>query len=94
MWQFVKAGPALEAQVPAVQRGAAWKVLRAAWAQLAMRKAPGAERVKWAQARPVAIEAQPARPPPRGLQVRVVEAVVLLAVAAYFVLGLIGAVVA
>ena len=94
MWQVVREGP--EPRTPTRERAAAWQVLRAAVAQ-AVRRAVNfkprvfEERVK---EQPVEVEALLPRAPQGGFGVKVVEVVVLLAVAVYFVTGLVGFLVA
>lgn len=94
MWQVVKEDPASLARVPAKDRGAAWQVLRAAVAPVVRREVqfePRVERVeRRVEDQPVGVKARVPQPPRSGVGVGVVEAVVLLAVAAYFVAGFVG----
>ena len=96
--QVVKEGPALEARAQAGVGGVAWQVVRVAAgypAAPAAQPAPRVGRVRQAaQDQPGAAEVRPLQVPPGSAGVRRVEAVVLLAVAAYFVAGLVGALVA
>ena len=92
MWQVVRQGP--EPQTTTRERAVAWQVLRAAVVQVPGRAVPRKPRTAHAdvrvQVQPVPVETRLAQAPRGGLGVRVVEAVVLLAVVAYFVVGLVG----
>ncbi len=97
MWQVVKVGPALGARDQG-ERGGPWQDLRGLWVNAAkylVQLAPRVERVKArGQDQPVAVDARPRYDPRGGAGLRVVEAVVLAAVAVYFVAGVVGVFVA
>jgi hypothetical protein len=91
MWQFVKEGPALEPLSP--DRGSAVAKLRASLSDAARRAVqfkPCVELVDESVLDlPVEVDAVLPRVPRGGFGVKGVEVVVLLAVAAYFVAGLV-----
>ena len=91
MWQVVKEGPARGPQ--ARERAPAWQVLRAAVVRVAGHalalKPPVPQGDVQAREQAVAVEVGRPQAPHGGRGVRVVEAVVLLAVGAYFVVGLV-----
>lgn len=97
MWQVVRVGPAPGARDQG-ERGGAWQVLRGLWAHAArhlVQLAPRVERVEGrAQHQPVAVDARPRYEPRGDVGLRVVEALVLAAVAVYFVAGVVGVFVA
>ena len=94
MWQVVREGP--EPRTQTRERAAAWQVLRAAVAQATRRAVNFKPRVfeERVKEQPVEVEALLPRVPQGGFGVKVVEVVVLLAVAVYFVAGLVGFLVA
>jgi hypothetical protein len=91
MWQVVKEGPAPRPQ--ARERAPAWQALRAAVVRVAGHalalKPPVPQGDVQAREQAVAFEVGRPQAPHGGRGVRVVEAVVLLAVGAYFVVGLV-----
>ena len=97
MWQFVKEGPAFAPLAPARGRAVA-ELVRAAVADAARRAVRFKPCVELLDGRvqelPVEVEALLPRAPRGGLGVKGVEVAVLLAVAAYFVAGLVGFLVA
>ncbi len=97
MLQVLRLAPAVEVQVPGAGLGPVRRVLRAVLLRAAERAAQLAARLEAAEVRARA-PAQPAAVQPYApvgaLGVRLAEAVVLLAVAGYFVAGLVGVVVA
>lgn len=96
MWQVVREGP--EPRTTTRERAAALQVLRAAVAPAVRRAVNFKPRVERLEERvkeqPVEVEALLPRAPQGGFGVKVVEVVVLLAVAVYFVAGLVGFLVA
>lgn len=95
MLQVLKFAPAVEVQRPAAGLGPVRRVLRAGLLEAAERAVRLAARLEAAQA-PAARERVVPRPyvPAGAAGVRFAEAVVGLAVAAYFVAGLVGVFVA
>lgn len=98
MSEVVTERPAPQARVPARAAAVAWQAIRAAAVPAARRRPvefePRVERVEQrVEDQPVGDEARLPQPPRGGVSVGVVEAVVLLATAAFFVAGLVGALV-